>query len=318
MAQKGASDLKFSTKELLQVSAAIYQAKDEKSLISELAKALQGQLSFLAFASKKEDEFGKYMPSNTALWHGHALMPETFTWTNALEKAPPLPGELTNFASFQAYVCAGEPQLVILLPLVKVKSSGLLLFSIIANQYACLCQIKHAQTLLFRDALTKLYNYRFLKIALRKELLRARRLGESFSILFIDLDNLKQINDNHGHLFGSSVLRKIGQLLKRELREIDTVIRYGGDEYVVILLGTSEEKSKIVAERIRQAIEAHVFSLNQMEAKVTASIGIACYPKHGDNAKELISQADKAMYDSKKNGKNRVSLVGRSGSEHVL
>lgn len=171
-------------------------------------------------------------------------------------------------------------------------------------------KLDKTQALLYMDDLTGLFNYRYLDIALESELRRAGRYHQNFCLLFIDLDNFKSVNDRHGHMAGSQVLKQTGSVLQEELREVDTIIRYGGDEYVVILLGADSDLGVLVAERIRQRISRHPFDAEKHQISLSCSIGVACYPEHGKNKESLLKIADETMYLSKKKGKNRVMLVG--------
>lgn len=172
-------------------------------------------------------------------------------------------------------------------------------------------KLEKAQSLLYRDDLTGLYNQRYLEIVLDAELRRADRFQTQFCLLFIDMDGFKPINDNHGHLSGSSCLRQVADVIRDAVREVDVPIRYGGDEFVVILLGASCSKGSLAAERVRKRIEQKDFVLDGgVIAHLTASIGVAAYPDHGKDRDTLLKMADETMYDSKKNGKNRVTIVG--------
>ena len=171
-------------------------------------------------------------------------------------------------------------------------------------------KLDKTQALLYLDDLTGLFNYRYLDIALESELQRAGRYHQNFCLLFIDLDNFKSVNDHYGHMAGSQVLRQTGGVLQEELREVDTIIRYGGDEYVVILLGADSDLGVLVAERIRQRISKHPFDADKNQISLSCSIGVACYPEHGKNKESLLKIADETMYLSKKKGKNKVMLVG--------
>jgi diguanylate cyclase (GGDEF)-like protein len=167
------------------------------------------------------------------------------------------------------------------------------------------------QALLFRDDLTGLFNYRYLDIALEAEVRRSARFQTPFSVLFIDLDDFKSVNDRHGHLTGSNVLKQVADCLITTLREIDVVIRYGGDEYVAILLGATSRTGLMAAERIRRAIDKFNFTILGSDQKLhlTASIGVASYPEHGGSKDELLKSADENMYFSKRHGKNKVTLA---------
>ncbi len=160
-----------------------------------------------------------------------------------------------------------------------------------------------ARDLLYIDELTGLFNYRYLDVALEREIKRLERYGSSLALIFLDIDTFKNVNDTHGHLIGSRVLSDVGALLKKSVREVDMVIRYGGDEYTVILVETGAAGAAIVAERIRRSIEEHHF-VNGV--RLTASLGYACYPQDTKSKVELLELADQAMYRGKVSGKNMV------------
>ncbi|MDA8429263.1 MAG: diguanylate cyclase [Geobacteraceae bacterium] len=166
-----------------------------------------------------------------------------------------------------------------------------------------------AKDMLFIDDLSGLFNHRYLEVALDRELKRAERYASQLAVLFMDLDSFKKVNDTHGHLVGSRVLREMGDLLKKSTREVDVVIRYGGDEYTIILVETGAETAGIVAERIRSQVEAHDFLAAEGYAiRLTCSIGYACCPEDTMSKQELLDMADQAMYIGKAGGKN---CVGR-------
>lgn len=179
-----------------------------------------------------------------------------------------------------------------------------------------------AKDLLNIDELTGLFNYRYLEIALDREIKRAERYGLSMAVVFLDVDMLKVVNDTYGHLIGSRVLREIGGLLKKSVREVDVIIRYGGDEYTIILIETGKQGTTVVAERIRKAIENHTFAVDEnLHLKLTASLGFACYPEDTKSKLELLEMADRAMYFGKESGRNIVSHISASrvddGAEKV-
>ena len=162
--------------------------------------------------------------------------------------------------------------------------------------------------MLFIDDLSGLYNYRYLEVALDRELKRVERYASNLSILFLDMDYFKQINDIHGHLIGSRVLKEVGELLKKSVREVDVVIRYGGDEYTIILVETGCDTAGYVAERIRSLVESHVFLVSEgYDLRMTCSIGYSCCPEDTVSKQELLEMADKAMYAGKASGKNCVT-----------
>jgi len=160
------------------------------------------------------------------------------------------------------------------------------------------------------DDLTKLFNSRYLTVHLRREIKRSKRYGVPVSLIFLDLDGFKQINDSYGHLAGSRALYEVGQVIQDTVREIDVVSRYGGDEFTVILPQTSASGAMIIAERIRKSIADTVF-LTEMsrQVKLTASFGVATFPDCGETREDLIQRADQAMYRVKGSGKNGVMMA---------
>ncbi|MFQ5735671.1 MAG: diguanylate cyclase [Thermodesulfobacteriota bacterium] len=171
-----------------------------------------------------------------------------------------------------------------------------------------------AKEMAFIDSLTNLYNSKYLEMALDKELKRADRLVMPVTVLFLDLDNFKRINDTNDHLVGSKMLVETGKILLKCVREVDTVVRYGGDEYVIVLVDADYNVASRVAERIRETIEKTRFlSDESLDIRVTASIGIATYPLHTRDKKELLKIADKAMYRAKDLSRNTVYLAPLPG-----
>lgn len=156
------------------------------------------------------------------------------------------------------------------------------------------------------DSLTELYNRRHFNQALQKELERAQRLQQPFSLVSLDLDYLKKINDTYGHFFGDLAIKTIADILKKNARSIDVPSRLGGEEFSVLLPGVDSRGALIAAERIRAAIEAQ--ELDTI-GHITASIGVATYPEHSTKLDELLDMADQAMYKSKINGRNQVTLA---------
>lgn len=161
----------------------------------------------------------------------------------------------------------------------------------------------------YKDDLTGLYNQKFLTMALENEVYRAQRDNGKFSVLFMDIDYFKSINDSSGHLVGSRVLLEIGQIMKKSLRKSDYAFRYGGDEYVVILPKANVEGAKIAAERIRKLVEATHFKIDNQLIQLTLSIGISTYPDHAKTHKDIIKMADEAMYCGKHKSRNVVFVA---------
>jgi len=167
------------------------------------------------------------------------------------------------------------------------------------------------------DALTGLYNRRFLKSRIEEELNRSNHQGLGLSILFIDLDFFKNYNDVCGHLAGDEALRRTAAIIQASLREMDTVARYGGEEFCALLPGTSKAEALLVADRIRSEIANEKFSGEQSLplGRLTASIGVASFPEDGRTYTSLIHASDIALYQAKANGRNRV--VAAQGASPV-
>ena len=164
---------------------------------------------------------------------------------------------------------------------------------------------QNVEKLAVTDDLTQVYNYRFLKGALRREIKRASRYHQSLSLLMIDVDNLKTYNDHHGHLRGSFLLREMAGLFTAHVRSCDLVAKYGGDEFTVILPQTDIVGARTAAERLRSAVEGHTFPLARAGV-ITVSIGISTFPGDGTTTSALLEVADRALYMAKQHGRNRV------------
>ncbi|CAG0929397.1 Phytochrome-like protein cph2 [Rhodocyclaceae bacterium] len=167
------------------------------------------------------------------------------------------------------------------------------------------------------DHLTGLYNRRFLKRRMEEELARSIRQNLALTVILIDLDNFKIYNDLCGHLAGDRALKKTARILTESARQMDVVTRYGGEEFCIILPGTSKKESIFVAERIRREIEAEEFphEENLPQGRLTASIGVASYPEDGTTEAVLLKAADVALYRAKSEGRNRVVLAGAPPGE---
>lgn len=168
---------------------------------------------------------------------------------------------------------------------------------------------KKLQALVDIDDLTGLYNMRgtFEKIEL--EISRNRRFGSGICAIMLDMDHFKRVNDDHDHLFGSFVLKEVGSIIKKSLRDVDFGVRYGGDEFMVVLTGTDYQGAMSYSERLRKSIEAYDFNNGEHRMDLTTSMGLAVLKPNGAHtvtAKELVQWADKALYESKETGRNRV------------
>lgn len=163
-----------------------------------------------------------------------------------------------------------------------------------------------------RDDLTTAFNRRYMEIHLSEEVERARRYGHSFSMLFLDLDHLKSVNDRYGHTCGSQVLREIAQLIAKHLRKSDKIFRFGGDEFVVTLPETETDGALRVAHRLRRAVKSFQFLAEQgLDVTLTASFGVATFPKDGTTTEDLLRRADEAMYRVKDTKRDGIAVGGK-------
>lgn len=197
------------------------------------------------------------------------------------------------------------------------ESDRVLAQSIAPNFAAALQNLRrfaHAEELSITDGLTGVFNYRFLRTAMDREISRAKRFQEPFTIIMLDVDHLKDYNDVYGHLQGSEVLRRVAQVVAAALREVDILAKYGGDEFVAILPRTDRQGAAILAERIRAAVEEHGFPGEGGRMKITSSMGIAEFPGDGQSSRDLLEAADAALYEAKRSGRNRVTPVATSTS----
>ena len=170
--------------------------------------------------------------------------------------------------------------------------------------------LQRAEAVSVTDDLTGLYNSRYLNLVLRRESKRASRSGRPLSLLFLDLDGFKQVNDTHGHLAGSKALVEAAAIIRGSARETDVAARFGGDEFSVILPDTGRDGAVSVAERIRDRINACQFLASDgLSIHLTASIGVATLPDVAASAEELLRAADVAMYRVKDAGKNGIHIA---------
>ena len=159
------------------------------------------------------------------------------------------------------------------------------------------------------DPLTALFNRGFFFAALEREIARSARSGRGFCLLMMDLDELKAINDRLGHFHGDRVLSAVGQVVNAGVRRIDTAARYGGDEFVVLLPETDPTGAFVLAEKIRIGVNELDLDLPDDAVRPSMSVGVVSFPDDGQTADELMISADRAMYTSKRAGKNRVTGV---------
>jgi diguanylate cyclase (GGDEF)-like protein len=182
--------------------------------------------------------------------------------------------------------------------------------------------VRQLETAASVDPKTRLLNAVAWEELARRELARARRTDRPVAVLILDIDRFKRVNDRYGHLVGDDVLRRVGHCLQSNVREFDTVGRFGGEEFVVVLPDASEPEALIVAERLRSRINDLQMSAVVPDAEGTheplsASIGVACLPEDGTELTELLLAADGALYDAKARGRNCVMLAGRGNGGRI-
>ena len=172
--------------------------------------------------------------------------------------------------------------------------------------------VEKIQELTITDDCTGLYNARHLYKTLEAEVYRSARFGYEFTVLFIDLDHFKQVNDTHGHLIGSKLLAEIGYLIKAQLRLIDYAFRYGGDEFVILLPQTPKDAALVVARRVRDTLRTTLFCQEEgLNLNVRASIGVATYPHDAKTPHDVIRQADEMMYLVKNTTRDNIGIAQR-------
>jgi diguanylate cyclase (GGDEF)-like protein len=187
-------------------------------------------------------------------------------------------------------------------------------FHILAQQF--LLGIKRAllykqvQELAITDTLTGIFTRRFYMQRFREELERSLEFNLKFSFLMIDVDHFKDCNDEYGHLVGDVLLKEVSKTIKENIRQIDLMGRYGGEEFSIVLVETDKEGAKFAAERIRRSLEERHIRAYDEDLKATISIGISTFPSDAKNADELIEKADLALYKAKQTGRNKVCVYG--------
>jgi diguanylate cyclase (GGDEF)-like protein len=171
---------------------------------------------------------------------------------------------------------------------------------------------EEAERLSITDGLTGVWNRRHFDLRANEEVRRSHRFGEPFSLVMLDVDDFKRINDSCGHQAGDTVLVEIAARVTEAVREVDTVARYGGEEFCLLLPRTDAPGASLLAEKVRDAIGARPFPLHDgsRELDVTVSIGVATYPLHGGSVGALLTVVDEALYRAKRAGKNRVEVAG--------
>ena len=167
-----------------------------------------------------------------------------------------------------------------------------------------------AEDMASHDGLTNLYNYRKFHSLLKDEIIRSQRFNRPVSLLMLDIDHFKQVNDTYGHQAGDAVLKVISELLMNQSRAVDRVSRYGGEEFMIILPETDVTLAMMIADRLRAAVEGWDFDIGGGKViNITISVGVAVYPKHADSVEALVKASDVTLYAAKNAGRNRIWVL---------
>lgn len=226
--------------------------------------------------------------------------------------------DVANLTEIEAYICHKEGHLLpISIRIAPVREVGqqfvvaVEIHSSSSPRYAMRQRLEELQELAMHDPLTGIANRRFVEINLSARLEELKRYGFDFSVLFIDADNFKQINDSHGHTVGDRILKMISATIANSLRSFDIIGRWGGEEFVVLLINTNETHLFSLADRLRRLVEKSALTLDNGDVlKVTVSVG-ASAAHNSDTVDSLIERADKLMFESKRRGRNLVSVEFR-------
>lgn len=170
--------------------------------------------------------------------------------------------------------------------------------------------VERVKQLAYIDGLTGIFNRRFFELRILEELERARRFGTGMAVIIVDIDHFKRLNDEFGHLLGDEVLRQVSSLFHQQLRKIDVVCRYGGEEFAILLTQTNAQQALTIAEKLRRLVESWQFP--GVPRTVTISAGVAACPTHGSGRDELVRAADSGLYGAKQDGRNRVALAAQA------
>ncbi|MCX7959836.1 MAG: GGDEF domain-containing protein, partial [Deltaproteobacteria bacterium] len=196
----------------------------------------------------------------------------------------------------------------------EIKDAEFLMKNIVSS-FVNIQQFSEIRSLAYIDELTGLYNIRYFEEVLKREINKGTS-NNIFSILFMDLDHFKEVNDTYGHLVGSKLLVEVGRVIKNCVRENDITVRYGGDEFCVLLAQTGLEEAVRIAERIRKTVENHRFmSRESFNIRLTVCIGVAVYPQHSTSMLGIIEKADNAMYAGKNSTRNVVNVATGSNGK---
>lgn len=215
--------------------------------------------------------------------------------------------EIVIFKRADAYFV--QLELTLSQPASLPENKLLTLSQTVMNQVILLLRLGNFEFHSIKDDITLAYNQKYLRTFLRNEIERCRRYPSVFSVVFFDLDNLKAVNEKFGHLVGTQVLKEVAAVLRQQVRKIDLLSRFGGDEFVIVLLKTNAAKTFEICSRIKYNLDSTVFLKEKnLNIKMTGCFGISSFPQDGNSVEELIKKADSAMYEMKRKGKNGIKI----------
>jgi diguanylate cyclase (GGDEF)-like protein len=173
---------------------------------------------------------------------------------------------------------------------------------------------QHNRELSITDELTGIYNRRYFNQRFEREIQRAQRYHRALSLIMLDIDRFKIFNDTHGHLIGDMLLKRVAQILDENLRKADILARFGGEEFVIVLPEIDKEHGRMVAEKLRLAIERSEFEKAETQplGRLTISLGLASFPEDAQDAGELLYYADQGLYLAKSRGRNQVGVYSKN------
>ncbi len=178
---------------------------------------------------------------------------------------------------------------------------------ICANSIQNAHYVERVKQLAYLDGLTGIFNRRFFELRIMEEIERARRYGTGMAVIMADIDQFKRLNDEFGHLLGDEVLRQVSSLFHQQLRKVDVVCRYGGEEFAILLTQITTQQAIAIAEKLRRMVES--FQFPGVPRTITISAGVAAFPAHGKTRDEMIRAADSGLYAAKQAGRNRICLA---------
>jgi len=286
-----------------------------KQIVMRLLIETLGADEVFLIMPKPDSEFraysirsGESSVERAPLKYDDRMMELVRMWTNDEIK-----GELLT--DDNKLICLAVDQMSLHVALIVAKTSGRTfetlgsgLLSTIRNHLAIAFENARLYEIAITDELTQLYTQRFFRSSIDKEFDTCQRYGARISLLMIDIDDFKHVNDNHGHMVGDTVLKDFAALLKDAVRDEDLVFRYGGEEFTIILPSTGIKGALHVAERVRKSVEEATFEKSTLNLHITVSIGGSICGEDIDSVRDLIVKADRALYKAKQAGKNRVVI----------